>query len=82
MATAATLQLGFETCTFQITTFILQGLAVTFEISLSARCCTFRETCLSLLMSLSFNNCWGQRVKSARVYAYFLDRMPCRVAVV
>jgi len=37
------------------------------------------ETCLSLLMSLSFSNCWGQRVQSARVY--LLDRMPCRVAM-
>jgi len=42
MAMAATLQLSFETFTCQITTFILQGLAVTFDISLSARCCTFQ----------------------------------------
>jgi len=35
------------------------------------------ETCLCLLMSLSFGNCWGQRVKSARVY--LLDRIPCQL---
>ena len=35
------------------------------------------ETCLSLLMSLSFSNCCGQRVKSARVY--LLDRIPCQL---
>jgi len=35
------------------------------------------ETCLSMLMSLSFSNCWEQRVKSA--YVYLLDRIPCLV---
>jgi len=31
------------------------------------------EICLSLLMSLSFSNCWGQRVQSARVYLLELE---------
>ena len=36
MAPAVTLQLSFETFTFQIATFLLKGLTVTFEKSLSA----------------------------------------------
>jgi len=39
------------------------------------------ETCLFFLMSLSFSNYWRQRVNSARVCVYLLDRMPCRVAM-
>jgi len=58
---ATTLQLSFETFTFQIVIFLLKGRTVTFEKSLSADVVHFRasrsETCLSLLMALSFSNC-------------------------
>jgi len=43
MAPAITLQLSFETFTFQIATFLLQGRTVTFDKSLSTRCCTFQR---------------------------------------
>jgi len=42
MAPAITLQLSFETFTFQIATFRLKGRTVTFEKSLSTRCFTFQ----------------------------------------
>ena len=84
MAPAVTLQLSFETYIyFKLLHFFWKAAQLHLKNPCPPDVVHLRasqsETCLSLLMSMSFSNCWGQRVKSARVYAYLLDRMPCQL---